>query len=396
MTSSNLLFAVFNETCRLSENIYENIINGYSENKFLSNSMPNQTTKPNNNLIPGLSSKPPLPPFTAEPKHQTIEECSSEEKPKNKEATNIKTIAEQEAFDEIIALKFQRWFPNTSSVIHEESSSGDDNEMEMLSYKQRQQYQTCEYRCEIFKKNKKILTFDDESNMKGVKSNRPKIKTPKASKSQKCEEVPEAKEPENDAQPNIDSTDMPISEVMPHKVDDLDALQALEERDMQILRERQNSKMEKLESEDKLRQRKSVEKPFELKNKNPKTNLQKKTSSSSPINGPLKKQKKISFSMSRRGSAEIRPKKSVEFPEPHRGDNWNEDFGKESSKSVEEMENETEQLTDALRQSANSPQLPAGSQIEDVLSWMGTHRSATPRSKMVNNSEYRIRNFKGI
>lgn len=355
--------------------------------------MPNQTTKPNNNLIPGLSSKPPLPPFTAEPKHQptTIEECSNVEKPKNKDATNIKTIAEQEAFDEIIALKFQRWFPNTSSVIHEESSSGDDNEMEMLSYKQRQQYQTCEYRCEIFKKNKKILTFDDESNTMGLKSNRSKIKTSKVIKSQvNCEEVPEANEPEeNDVQQDISSTNITTSEVnVSDKVDDLDALQALEERDMQILRERQNSKMEKLELEDKLKQRKNVEKTFELKNRNPKTSLQKKTSCSSPINGPLKKQKKSSFSMNRRGSTETRSKKNVEFSESHGVDkNWNEEFGKEVSKSVEEMENETEHSTDALRKSANSPQLPAGSQIEDVLSWMGAHRSATPRSKVVNNIE---------
>ncbi|KAL6954073.1 hypothetical protein U1Q18_050848 [Sarracenia purpurea var. burkii] len=177
------------ETSTLSGNIYENILNRYSENKLVEQYAKRESVS---NLKPGLSSKPPLPPFADIKMHANKSEPEPQPQPEPEPETveqtvesdeNLKTAAEREAFDEIIALKFQRWFPNTTGLGHdhmEGSSSGDGeiDDVELVSYKERN-YKTCEYRrYEVHRKNttRKIAETgngDTNASKHGVKKRRP-------------------------------------------------------------------------------------------------------------------------------------------------------------------------------------------------------------------------------
>ncbi len=153
---------MFNESCHLSNNIFENIINGYSEKKFFATQNGRPDTNESGSLKPGLSSKPPLPPFTGEQKiNCNSKEPDDEEHSRIKES-DIKSMAEQEAFDEIIDLKFQQWFSDTSKGSrHQSRTKIGTDDLQMLSYEQ--QFQSCEFRGEVLKKTKKILSFDKNS-----------------------------------------------------------------------------------------------------------------------------------------------------------------------------------------------------------------------------------------
>lgn len=333
---------------------------------------------------------------------------------------SMKTLAEQEAFDEIIALKFQRWFPNTATDMPGGSSSEDDsNNLELLSYRERK-FQTCEYRYEVLKKNNKSLTFDKFRNHTGFKNNKQKIKKFNGKVRSKVVRSPishadsdgglettnDAKDPDkNDNErinidlgrgcefdeieytehinPSTKLVDLKDERQTESVLGDTDPLQLLAEQDLRMLQAKQNSNAQT--DVKKHAANKPVKEVVEQKQKTVKNSLIKSANSLSPRVSPNKKQKKISFLVDRRGSGELQRKKD-DF-ENIGSSAGNADSVFENNTDIEKDEKLAEHSRDGaydkLREMTISPQQPAGSQIEDVLSWMGFHRPPTPRSKMV-------------
>lgn len=407
------------ETSTLSGNIYENILNRYSENKLVEQCAKRESVS---NLKPGLSSKPPLPPFAdikmhanksepepqPEPEPETVEQTVESEE-------NLKTAAEREAFDEIIALKFQRWFPNTTGLGHdhnhdhmEGSSSGDGeiDDVELVSYKERN-YKTCEYRrYEVHRKNttRKIAETgngDTNASKHGVKKRRP----------------PKGKVVSSTI-PSFDNDAAPHTGHRKHSACETDAIATSQPLDngngdgdcdnaSQINQQRDGRKL--ADKADELRKKKrdttatatysSALVPVPV----PKASSFKKSNFQSLYLSPSKKQKKISFFVDKANDeGTIRtddPDEEDSGNGKGNGNDNNDDFvetyfaKKKSQLHVSShkspvcgqsvVNNERCSCRDSLsdtppknnRNTTISPQQPAGSQIEDVLSWMCTHRN---------------------
>lgn len=401
------------KTCEISENEFENIINEYSEIKAISET----ENRPESSLKPGLLSKPPLP-FCVEQKSIKTEVDNSSQQ-FNK--TALKNTAEQEAFDEIIALKFQRWFPNTMTNIPKGSNSDDEiDNLELLSYREHK-FQTCEYRYEVLTKNNKTAynkAYNKHNNQTGFKNN--KLKTKKSGikvkskvfrrhsstidytdetlspsisnsldlnsdndrtesefvmgcecKDTKLETVPS--EPNNNEKPEV-------------ILGDTDPLQLLAAQDLRMMQAKKNAKSTNPQtngtigkySSSKLKKESISSKPKDVKN-----NFSKTKNSLSSHASPYKKQKKISFSVDRQYSGGIKTKSTdLENSSSSTIDTIIKDKP-DFEKSEKYVEHPRDSRNDVLREMTTSPQQPAGSQIEDVLSWMGFYRSATPHSKLV-------------
>ncbi|XKL59306.1 hypothetical protein PGB90_000322 [Kerria lacca] len=404
---------IFGETRQLSENIFENIINGYSENIFCyEKSTSENEMEKYNNLKPGLSSKPPLPPVIAETKSNSASNGNNNDLNKSKEiAMNMKAIAEQEAFDEIIALKFQRWFPNTSITVSNESSSEDEsNDLKLLSYKQ-QKFQTTEYRCEILESNKKVLTFDKRKNRVGFGNNRMKNKKLNGklkknmhlNQQSSTESVDirfegthsqiESKKASNETENEtvkIESTDK-LNMAKDSKYDNIEEFEnndrilgSLKKQDLRILQKKQNFKIDKNQEDNNVNLKKTVNKlekqeTNELQSKYHKNTLQKKSNSFNATVSPSKKHKNISF------LEDEKVKKKENILELYSENKYSSNYDMENRnttkiESSNIFENRKEN-PNIIRNNAESPQQLAGSQIEDVISWMGIHHSITPTNK---------------
>lgn len=404
--SVNFQFLDFNETCLLSENVFENILNGYSESKRIS-----EYQNAESNLKPGLSSKPPLPPFNAESKSNANNKSESDMENLDERVVpveNIKTAAEKEAFDEIIALKFQRWFPNTSSHLPEDfSSEGETNDVELLSYKERN-YQTCEYRYEILKKNNTKKA--NEKRNAGVicktkKSKKIAPKTGATTSPINSISSPRSTPPPNDTKipsnnyrreiTTVSNTHLPqgrnsVAEIeIKHDTVEINdkTINMMEEQDYRKISQKFATNPDR---NDERYEQNSTLKEIDSKPKQLKTSFLKKSNLQSPLTSPLKKQKKISFSVDKRNDVEDQKE---DFVEPYFATKMSNSEKKishtEKSYLSDENVEDNRKYCDRnegrskIRDLAVSPQQPAGSQIEDVLSWMGAHRT-TGNSKMVN------------
>lgn len=398
------------KTCEISENEFENIINEYSEIKAISET----ENRPESSLKPGLLSKPPLP-FCVEQKSIKTEVDNNSQQ-FNK--TALKNTAEQEAFDEIIALKFQRWFPNTTINIPKGSNSGDEvDNLELLSYREHK-FQTCEYRYEVSKKNNKT-TYNRHNNQTGFKNNR--LKTKKSGikvkskvfrrHSSTIDYTDETLSPSMSSSLDLENSDYDRTDpefVMgyeckdtkletapsePNKnekpeviLGDTDPLQLLAEQDLRLMQAKKNAKSTNPQTNGTIGKYSSPKLKKESISSNPndvKNNFSKTMNSLSSHASPYKKQKKISFSVDRRYNGGIKTKSiDLENSSSSTIDTIIEDKP-DFEKREKYVEHSRDSRNDVLREMTTSPQQPAGSQIEDVLSWMGSYRPATPHSKLV-------------
>ncbi|XP_065223192.1 centrosomal protein of 131 kDa-like [Planococcus citri] len=354
----------FAETCVLSENAYENILNGYSENKQIARYEKMESAS---NMKPGLSSKPPLPPLSTDTKCQ-VNKNDTETEGFVESEENLKTAAEKEAFDEIIALKFQRWFPNTISHSHshnsnhaEGSSSEADeiDDVELLSYKERN-YKTCEYRYEVHRKNsaKKLPSNGASTAKNSAKKIQSKNKVASQMSPAPIQVTTDDDSADSSSSANVNSHRIEPSRDRDHQHDNNEERLCKEMEDDNRVKKKTSHTVATVHSK--------------LKSAPPpNTSSFKKSNLQSPCTSPLKKQKKISFCMDT--ATEVKNEKqdnNDNFVEPYftaknlplHNDNKYSHLGTADS------------LKNHRDSTIASPQQPAGSQIEDVLSWMCTHR----------------------
>ncbi|XP_065213079.1 centrosomal protein of 131 kDa-like [Planococcus citri] len=358
----------FAETCMLSENVYENILNGYSENKQIARYEKMESAS---DMKPGLSLKPPLPPPSTEAKfHANKIDPETEGFVESEE--NLKTATEKEAFDEIIALKFQRWFPNTINHTHshshnsnhaEGSSSEADeiDDVELLSYKERN-YKTREYRYEVHRKNSanKLPSNGASTGKNSAKKNQSKNKAAHQTSPSPIQVTT-----------NNDSADsLPTGNVNSHRIEpSRDRDHQHDDNDKQLCKETEYENMVKKKTSHTVA---TVHSKPKLVTPPPNTSSFKKSNLQSPCASPLKKQKKISFCMDT--ATEVKNEKhdsNDNFVEPY--------FAAKNLPLHNDEECSRHQGTADMSKNNRdstiaSPQQPAGSQIEDVLSWMCTHR----------------------